>query len=267
LPPEQILRTIRDGRGEGDLRLDNQIDPDTAFNCFNYELNRRLMDGYLAEHPVPPAAGVPEPELAPTGDLAAALAAYGAVGGAESPLESVGAAFWNDLARLTEPDGLILFLDHVDAMSQADVAFLRKALIDRVRAPECKVRLVIARRPPVDYLGDQDPWLFLETGNYVPAENLVDLRGLPPEQVEWLGRIWARRYFLHCGGPNHGLWRRMVERQRKKALSPAEIDEQVRKISAEFGSERSLAPGELVEGLTANVNIKTWTQRLLKVGP
>ncbi|HEX2913605.1 MAG TPA: CHAT domain-containing protein [Chloroflexia bacterium] len=254
------LRLIRDGKLEAKVsgvKLYNQIDPELAFNTFNHALNAKLVKGYARKHPLAPDAVTPVSDMAMDKNPALELENLGTVRSNENPVETITEAFWTSLARIAEPGGLIVFLDHVDKMFAGEVNRLRTYLVNRVLNPADypnarKVRLVLAvQSNPVEQANQDNPWSFLTQSSDARVD-ILNLQGLPPENLEWLARLWARRYFISYGPAF----------LKNKHVTPENIDAYVASLLNPFYQKRPQRPGRLVRDLLNSDRLEDWLNSL-----
>jgi hypothetical protein len=253
------LRLLRDGqvtaRATG-IRLVNRLNPDVAFNLFNHMLNTKLIRGYADEHPQPPAPDEPVPDLTIDKNVATELERLGTLLSGENPYESITEAFWDCLERLAQPHGMLLFLDHVDRLFSGEVNKLQNYIISRVvnagRYPKArKVRLALAVEAPTTGVDDYNerPWDFLLDEPNVEVQNV---RGFEPGNLFWLGRLWARRYFVSHRPAFVG----------DKQFTPQQLDSYVASLLNENYRRRPQRPGRLVTDLVNRENLTDWLENL-----
>ncbi len=240
------LRLIRDGRLEpkvNGVALSNALNPDLIFNVFNYALNSKLVKGYATKNRVAPALNTIVADLTRDKKAPRELEKLGTVRSNENPIETINEAFWSSLARAADPHGLIIFLDNVDSMFSGEVNKLRNYLVNQVLASENypnarMVRMVLAvRSPSVDATTPERPWDFLLDNSKVVVQRLA---GLPPQDLSWLARLWARRYFISNGGPLY---------MRDKKLTTQAIDAYVSSLLNNYYLSRAQRPGRLISDL------------------
>ncbi len=254
----EVLRLIRDGKldNRSGVVLHNELNPELSFNYFNYKLNTKLMRGYEAKNPNPPDLDKPVTDLTANKKLAVELARLGRVRSKENPIETFNDAFWKGLEQTAEPNGLIIFLDHLDSMSfPGEINLVRDNLINRVLNPEKylnanarKVRLVLVLREltPAASRGAGQPWNFLLTSQ--PKIAVQRLAGFPPGELSWLARLWARRYFLSQPAPE----------VQGYTLTPDNVDTYVENVLTPLLLKRPQRPGRIVNDLRNPANLEDW---------
>jgi hypothetical protein len=252
------LRLIRDGRLEtkisGGVILQNNLNSDLIFNFFNYTLNSKLVKGYANKHRTAPGPETPVADEAWDKKLNLELGKLGTVRSKENPLETINEAFWSGLVRAAEPNGLIIFLDHIyktyDAINQ-----LKTYLVERVLNPDKypnarKVRLVLAVRERTPEMANLErPWDYLLANPKVVVQHLG---GFQPAELSWLARVWARRYFLSHSPIEF----------KDKHLTPEKVDEYVSGLLNPNYLKRAQRPGRLISDLLNDNNIEDWLYNL-----
>jgi len=250
------LRLIRDGcrkhTGRG-VQLAGGVGPE-AFNRFTHALNSRVrtVDSTLVSLD-PPEEGVAIADLVPEqGNLDHLLVVRRSD---EIALEVLARQFWADLMRAARDKELVLFLDHMNPeLGANDVNRLLQYLVLPALQPDSKVRLVMAFKgvaSSAELALPTSPWapLFLQHSDAI-REAPCDT--LPANRVQWLSRVWARRYFLYsrlqlrsCGLAGLVL---LLER---KQIGVKEVEAYAHWILAAPGLRgRDLSPRDLVERFT-----------------
>lgn len=285
-----VLRLIRDGRLEtvSGVALHNHLplDTDLLFNTFNDALNRKAIEHYAAEHPQQPESSTAVKDEAPDKNPISEMEKQGGVtifsrveqgvrADEKNLYETITEEFWSSLARAAEPNGLMIFLDHIDKLFPGTVEIMHKYLIDRLltansSSPVSKVRLVLAVRDAdltdVESLFEQNDagkaWNFLfelaqKDGSQVRE---VRVEGLPHEQLHWLAQVWARRYFISCRAATP--FKRFVDAYLGgRNLEPRHVDAYVKKRVDSYDPV-PIAPGRLVTNLLDPQFIKDWLKTL-----
>ena len=264
-----VLRLIRDGHlaTVNGVTLCNNLDTDMIFNTFNYTLNCKSIKDYAIEHPNVPDSSTAVKDLAPESDPTTKMEELGTVLYDENPLDTITNAFWNDLTRAAEPNGLIIFLDHNENMFPGTVNDMQKYFIERVLTPgNCRVRLVITVRDsdPFDeqLLGRNDlgqAWDFLAQKDSSQVQK-VKFEGLPPEQLHWLAKVWARRYFICCCDSTP--IKNVLATHNIVHLQPQDVDAYVTRQVDSYLGKTLIAPGSLIKRLLDRKAIKVWLSTL-----
>lgn len=265
-----VLRLIRDGRltKVDGVTLCNNLDADMIFNTFNYTLNCKSIKGYVIEHSNAPNSSTAVKDLAPESDLTTAMGEHGTVLHDENLLDTITNAFWNDLARAAEPNGLVIFLDHIEKMFPGTVSDMQKYLIERVlNQGNSKVRLVIAVRDSDPFnerlFGRNDlgqAWDFLAQKDSSQVQE-VKFEGLPHEQLLWLAKVWARRYFISCSGSTP--IKKMLAMRNNIRLQPRDVDAYATLQVDSYGEAKiPIPPGSLIRRLLDTVAIEAWLSTL-----
>ena len=259
-----VLRLIRDGRlpwkGCG-VRLENRLAPDAAFNLFNYTLNSKLVEDYAAANPTLPEIDEPVPERdearvrKPT-----VVGTLGSATALENPVETITEAFWTCLARVAEPAGLLIFLDHVDGMTLPAVTELRRRFLDRVCDPDrhpdaLKVRVVIATQAGLDPAeGPPGHWTYLREAPDLKGVSIHRLQGFAYRKLGWLARIWARRYFISSEP--------QPVRDLNVKPNAEQVDEFVARMLGPYEGLDRVKPGELIQDLIRPSRVDAWLKSL-----
>jgi hypothetical protein len=274
-----VLRLIRDGHLEtvSGVALHNHLplDTDLLFNTFNDALNRKTIEHYTAEHPQKPDSSTVVRDEAPDKNPISEMEKQGVRSDEKNPYETITEEFWSGLARAAEPNGLLIFLDHIDYLFPGTVEIIHKYLIDRIltadrSSPASKVRLVLAVRDadPADVgsLFEQSDtgkaWNFLfelaqDDGSLVRK---IRVEGLPYEQLHWLARVWARRYFISCCAATP--FKKFIDAYLDgRNLEPRHVDAYVKRRVDSYDPV-CIAPGRLVNNLLDPQFIKDWLRTL-----
>jgi hypothetical protein len=207
---------------------------------------------------------------APESNLPAELEKQGTLQSDENLLATLTDAFWSGLARAAEPNGLVIFLDHIEKMAFDTVAIMQKHLIDRILRQDnstsgSKIRLAVAVRDPARFADQNDSdksWHFLLELAQTKDPRMLELKfpGLPHgEQLHWLAQVWARRFFISYGGSN--LVKRILETfPVGKRLMPQDVDAYVnRRVDSYL---QPVAPGRLIKDLLRREDIIDWLTTL-----
>jgi hypothetical protein len=202
-----VLRLIRDGRLETKLagiQLNNHLQPNVIFNTFNYTLNCKCVPDYALHHSQKPDLADEISDEAPAGNLTQILEQLGMSHAEEDAVATITNAFIDGLKRAADPNGLVIFLDHIERMAPVIMKTMQKYLIAKIpKIAGNPIRLVLAVQDPdpfrplsTSHLSWEEVSQFVQTnGNRVFQQTF---HGFTYEQSLWLARIWARRYFISC---------------------------------------------------------------------
>lgn len=253
------LRLLRDGQLESKtvgIRLANELNPDLNFNLFNYALNSRLVKDYANQFPVAPESNTAVPDLAVGKNPATEMQALGTLRAGENPYETITEAFWDSLYKLARKNGLLIFLDHVDRLFSGEVNKIYDYIIKRVLNPDKypkakKVRIVLSLEAPSPVITEfsERPWDFMLDDQSV---TVLRLTGFEPQELYWLGRLWARRYFV-----SHT----PISLQGKK-FTPEQVDQYIAALLKENFGRRPQRPGNFIGEILDRDNLARWLNGL-----
>lgn len=238
------LKLIRDGQlptHQVGTRLNTQLNPEPFFNRFNYILNGMTVDGYRERYPQMPEQVQDETLDA---DPGFALKQLAITIHDEYVLKQISDAFLEGLAEAASQGGLVIFLDHIDKLSDSEVRLLKTHLIEPILnggsdAALRNVRLALALRyDPHQRQADADSqarlWAFLWTELGLQPEPLIRFSAIP-----WLARVWARRYFISAGNRPSGVG----------DLDAGRLDEYVKDMLRPRTWQRAKTPKTLIDML------------------
>lgn len=253
------LRLIRDGQLEskaGGIQLHNSIDPDLNFNLFNYALNSRLVKDYAGQYPIAPDAATRVPDLAVGKNPATEMNALGTLRAGENPYETITEAFWDSVYKIARKNGALIFLDHVDRLFSGEVNkiydyIIRRALNSDKYPKAKKVRLVLAVEAPSPVVGEfsERPWDFMLDDQSI---NVLRLTGFEPQELYWLARLWARRYFMA----------RPPAFIQGKKFTAEQLDDYIANLINENFGKRPQRPGTLINEILDRENLNRWLNSL-----
>jgi hypothetical protein len=204
-----VLRLIRDGHLETDKKVEgivlkNKLQPDQIFNLFNYTLNCKCIPNYKTDNPQKPDLTREISDETRTLNIEEALVELHTVGEGEDVVKTITDAFIEGLCQAATPNGLVIFLDHIDKIPRFTLDKMQKYLIGKLpqRADNC-IRLVLAvqdpdpfRRQSISELSCEDVLQIMErNGQEIFVQPFY---GFTDEQARWFARMWARRYFISC---------------------------------------------------------------------
>jgi CHAT domain len=280
-----VLRLIRDGRlatKVNGVALNNHLhlNSNVIFNTFNDALNRKSVANYALARPQKPEDATPVEDEEPEKDPTSGMAQQGMVRSDENPFETITSEFWNGLARIAKSNGLIIFLDHIEKLSPATIETMRKYLVEHILNARDypaaqKVHLVLAIREvdPDDEpaLGRSDldtAWNFLFelVQKDDPRVRKLRFEKFSPEQLRWLARVWARRYFILCSGAS-SIKTGLEILLNRPGSNPERVynyvDEYVERRIMSYGpAPLSKTPGLLIDDLLNKTYVKDWSNWL-----